>query len=395
MTETPNKSNEQVIKKPLFSYERIRCLKPKIRPVNAGKEPPKKKPSKSRLAECEEILGTRCRKREPSGWDIRTIGKKGTPAEILRGRAYYDQEFRGFKNPGVTAELLGVSLSFVKKWTQIGKAAKDSGQSIRNAFRSLPTKRVNAPREPSAEQIRTVIEIRKNNPLLGSKKIAVLMPEGIRLSEYAIAKVLRKHKLIPSRGKYHKRKYVRFESPFPMHTIQLDYKTWENGTHSIWALDDHSRAILGYRVVETATAEAVIDLMEEVIRMYGIPIRILTDHGCQFTTMHEHGTHMFDDWCAEKKITHMMGSIAHPQTQGKIERSHGTAIIEASYFGPTGTAEEWSSTIGLWISYYNNRRPHMSLDYEFPMKVFDKNIIERGSEEWLKAFEDPWVTAYA
>jgi len=174
MTETPNKSNEQVIKKPLFSYERIRCLKPKNRPVNAGKEPPKKKPSKSRLAECEEILGTRCRKREPSGWDIRTIGKKGTPAEILRSRAYYDQEFRGFKNPGVTAELLGVSLSFVKKWTQIGKAAKDSGQSIRNAFRSLPTKRVNAPREPSAEQIRTVIEIRKNNPLLGSKKIAVL-----------------------------------------------------------------------------------------------------------------------------------------------------------------------------------------------------------------------------
>jgi len=392
MTETSKKTNERSIKKPLF---RIHGKTGRKIYGMQDVRPERKRPSKSRLTECDAILGTRCEKREPSGWDLHKIGNKHSPAETLRGRAYDDQRFRDFKHPERTAELLGVSVSFVKKWTRIGRAAADSGKSTRNAFRALPTVRISAPKGPSAEQIRIVIDIRRGNPLLGSKKIAVKMPDGIRLSEYAVANVLREYDLIIPRGKYHRRKYVRFESPFPMHTIQLDFKTWENGTHSIWALDDHSRAILGYRVAEKATTDVVIDLMEEVIGKYGVPIRVLTDHGCQFTTMHEHGTHGFDEWLDERKITHMMGSVAHPQTQGKIERSHGTAIIEASYFGPTETSDEWNLTIGLWIEYYNNRRPHMSLDYEFPLDVFKKDRIERDSEEWLKATKDPWVTAYA
>jgi len=391
MSKTSKKNNNCSAKNPLFRSRRRTERETYVMPAE---RPKNKRPSGDRLTECEEILGTRCGKREPSGWDTHKIGNKGTPAEVLRGRAYYDQESRGFKHPELTAELLGVSLSFVKKWTRIGRAAKDSGQSIRNVLRALPTKRINAPKGPSAEQVRIVIDIRKGNPLLGSKKIAVKMPDGLRLSEYAIDKVLRDHDLIIPRGKYHRRKYVRFESPFPMHTIQLDFKTWENGTHSIWALDDHSRAILGYRVVKVATTDVVIELMEEVIRRYGRPVRVLTDHGSQFTTMHEHGSHDFDEWLEKNEITHMMGSVAHPQTQGKIERSHGTAIIEASYFGPTGTIGEWNTTIGLWIDYYNNCRPHMSLDYGYPMRVFETDMIEHDSEEWIKAVKDPWVTAY-
>jgi len=390
MSEAPKKSNNCSVKNPLSRYG-----KEGRRTYEAQTFSPKKKLGKARLAECRAILGTRCEKRETSGWDVHKMGNKGIPAEVQRGRAYYDQRTRGFRRPEETAELLGVSLSFVKKWTRIGRAAADSGQGLRNAFTALPTKRVSAPKGPTNEQIRIVIDIRRGNPLLGSKKITVKMPDGLRLSEYAIAKVLRDHDLIVPRGKHHRRRYVRFESPFPMHTIQLDYKTWENGTHSIWALDDHSRAILGYRVTKSATTEVVIDLMREVIEKYGKPIRVLTDHGSQFTTMHEHGSHDFGKWLEKNGITHMMGSVNHPQTQGKIERSHGTAIIEASYFGPAGTLEEWNSTIGLWIDYYNNRRPHMSLDYGFPMRIFETDTVRRDSEEWGKAAEDPWVTAYA
>ena len=396
MSETPKNTKERSVEKPtaraIGKGGRKTC---EIRPLSLREEPPKKKPQKSRLAECEAILGTRPGEREPSGWDVRKAGSRGTPLEVLRGRAYYDQESKGFRHPELTAKELGVSISFVKKWTKIGKAAKDSGKSIRNSFRALPTKRAGAPKGPSPEQIRIVVDIRNGNPLLGSKKIAALMPEGVRLSEYAIAQVLRERGLTVQREKYKKRTYVRFESPFPMHTIQLDYKTWENGTHSIWALDDHSRAILGYRVVEAATTTAVIELMEEVVLRYGAPVRVLTDHGSQFATMHKGGTHDFDEWLKKNNIVHAMGRVNHPQSQGKIERSHGTAIIEASYFGPAGTIEEWRSTIGLWIDYYNSRRPHMSLDYGFPMKVFEKDRISHDSEEWIKALKDPWVAAYA
>lgn len=396
MSETSKKNNDRSVKNPLSQRRKIRYARSETELNDMRREPPKKnRLGKNRKAECDAILGTRCEERDPSGWDVHKMGIKETPAETMRARAYYDQESRGFKHPEKTAKLLGTSLSFVKKWTRIGRAAKDSGHSIRNSFRALPTKRLNAPKGPSTEQVRTVIDIRRNNPVLGSKKIAVLMPEGIRLTEYAIANVLREHNLITLRGKYKKRTYVRFRSPFPMHTIQLDFKTWENGTHSIWALDDHSRAILGFRVVREATADVVIDLMKEIIRKYGTPIRVLTDHGCQFTTMHEDGEHRFEKWLTENNITHIMGRVGHPQTQGKIERSHGTAIIEASYFGPAETIEEWSSTIALWIEYYNNRRPHMSLDHGFPIRVFENALMERDSEEWLKAVKDPWVTAYA
>ena len=48
-----------------------------------------------------------------------------------------------------------------------------------------------------------------------------------------------------------------------------------------------------------------------------------------------------------------MGRVRHPQTQGKIERSHGTAVKELGNFGSMETVEEARGTVARWVKFYN------------------------------------------
>ena len=144
---------------------------------------------------------------------------------------------------------------------------------------------------------------------------------------------------------------------------------------------------MGHRVVSNATAEVAIDLVREMVSAHGSPISFLTDHGIQFTTMHKDGEHCFDKALAELGIKHIMGRVKHPQTQGKIERSHGSAIAEMeSIWGRKPvTIEEYREAIGLWVDFYNICRAHQSLDYKTPLEVFIEERLSKDDPEWLEA----------
>lgn len=77
-----------------------------------------------------------------------------------------------------------------------------------------------------------------------------------------------------------------------------------------------------------------------------------------------------------------MGRVRHPQTQGKIERSHGSAIREIDSFGSMETLEEAKETISKWIEFYNTERPHQALGYECPFDAF----MEKLEGEQLEYF---------
>jgi len=60
---------------------------------------------------------------------------------------------------------------------------------------------------------------------------------------------------------------------------------------------------------------------------YGKPRHVITDHGTQFYSVRG-GTSSFDQYCHEMRIKHIMGGIAKPTTQGKIERFFHTLKTE-------------------------------------------------------------------
>lgn len=48
-----------------------------------------------------------------------------------------------------------------------------------------------------------------------------------------------------------------------------------------------------------------------------------------------------------------MGRVYHPQTQEKIEMSHGAVIKELGNFSPMETVEEVRETVVRWMEFYN------------------------------------------
>ena len=341
---------------------------------------------KGKKKEYEKQLGGRAEPRERSGWDDRPLGKDGIPASEMRYRVYEEMRSRDYKGRNIVAEMFGVSKAFVTDWTKILRAAHELGAGVRNACIALPTRPPSSVRSPVADGAEDVVlQARKRYPFLGPEKIKVMF--GTDASPSTIGRIIRKFGFQREHKPYKKHKYVRFQRPFPLYTVQLDYKDWAEGVHSIWALDDRSRMILGHRAVGSATAEVAIELVKEIAEKYGTPIQVLTDHGAQFTTMHEGGEHIFDDAMKEMGIKHIMGRVKHPQTQGKIERSHGSAKTEmgAVWGGRPETLEDYREAIGAWVEFHNSVRVHQSLDYETPSKVFFRERIGVEDPAWIEA----------
>ena len=53
---------------------------------------------------------------------------------------------------------------------------------------------------------------------------------------------------------------------------------------------------------------------------FGVPNRIITNNGTQFTGVE------FKDWCEELSIKICYASVAHPQSNGQVERANGMVL---------------------------------------------------------------------
>ena len=99
-----------------------------------------------------------------------------------------------------------------------------------------------------------------------------------------------------------------------------------------------------------------------------------------YSSTRELGVGLLDRWCEANGIEHIMGRVGHPQTQGKIERTHGSAKRELCYFGLMDTLENARETIMRWIDFYNSERPHQALGYERPAERLMAKLGDRLPE---------------
>jgi transposase InsO family protein len=334
-----------------------------------GKTMTKKVRVKDR-AELVDKLDARIGKREPAGWDLKVHRTTGMRFHDLRHKVFLAR--KNGKTVREVVRMYGVSAGFVSKWTSIGKVTDGKSGYSKVGFLALPMyhgKGSKVQDRISAD----VIRIRKECPWYGSYKIRV--SGEIKASPRTIDKVLRKNRMIGPVKKRKRKNYIRFEREHSMSLVQLDYKQWPDGSWSVWALDDHSRMILGAEVTPRADTATVIKLMEGVIRRFGAPEQVLTDRGSQFMSVRGgKDSHEFGIWCKKNHIEPIHGRVGHPETQGKIERSHLSAIRETAHIKGIDSLEKRRKAILEWILMYNTKRPHQSLDYDVPVNVFLRDL---------------------
>lgn len=163
---------------------------------------------------------------------------------------------------------------------------------------------------------------------------------------------------------------------------------------SLSVSDDHSRFAMSSDATTSATTDHVIAILEALIGVYGCPRIIRSDHGCQWYSTCG-GDSRFDEWCESKGIRHVMASIRTPEENGKIERYHGCLRTEAA-LPEKATVQEYREHLDRYRDFYNNVRPHWSLDLRTPSEVYNKTSRPHDDVmRDLKAVFDEFFATYA
>src|SRR6266540_2228564 len=90
-------------------------------------------------------------------------------------------------------------------------------------------------------------------------------------------------------------------------------------THLFIAIDKFTKWIEA-KPIATITAAKAKEFFQDIVVRFGVPNRIITDNGTQFTGSE------FKDWCEELSIKICYASVAHPQSNGQVECANGMVL---------------------------------------------------------------------
>jgi putative transposase len=260
------------------------------------------------------------------------------------------------------AAKTGVTAWSIYRWCR-DRALAQSGAALHsNAAVGHVTKptRIAVPEQMQQK----VLAVWRNNPGFGPSQIHYqLRRVGLKCDTKSIRKILKAHGYTPPAVKPPRPRDVRrFEASRPLELVQMDvlqFHVHAQRLYLILALDDHSRFIVGWSLLQRESMDDAIEVLEQSIRRYGKPEAILTDRGATFHTWQ--GIGRFDRVLEAYDIEHRLAAPEHPQTCGKVEalnKAIQKELIDRVEFRNYLDAKE---QIGRWIDEFNHQRTHQGL----------------------------------
>jgi transposase InsO family protein len=93
----------------------------------------------------------------------------------------------------------------------------------------------------------------------------------------------------------------------------------EGSTHLLVAVDKFTKWIEA-KPIKKLDGSSTIKFFNEIITRYGVPHSIITDNGTNFTKG------VFAEYCGQKGIRLDLASVAHPQSNGQVEKANGLIL---------------------------------------------------------------------
>ncbi|WP_343904020.1 integrase core domain-containing protein, partial [Oerskovia paurometabola] len=142
-------------------------------------------------------------------------------------------------------------------------------------------------------------------------------------------------------------------------------------------LDDHSRYALHITAHTPVTAKIVADSFRHAAAEHGVPASSLTDNGMVYTTRLARGAdgdraqpNGFETLLSQLGITQKNGAVAHPTTQGKIERLHQTLKRWLAALDPPEDIDALNTVLETFALIYNTERPHRAIGRRTPAQAY-------------------------
>jgi putative transposase len=239
-------------------------------------------------------------------------------------------------------------------------------------FKHCKQPRLNKPGRPAKPitetELLTVKHTYQKQPMGATNMEKILSLHGEHIPHNRLHKILKQQGFAKTEpNKSNRRKWIRYERRHSNSLWHIDW-TDHQGKPLCAILDDASRLIVGHGLFDNATAENSATVLNTAVLHYGVPRQMVSDHGTQFTSQERtNGTepedNLFQQRLKQLGIQHIKARIKHPQTNGKLERWFKTNEFLTKHFGNLNKA----------IKYYNEKRPHMSLEnssLRTPMQAF-------------------------
>ena len=238
------------------------------------------------------------------------------------------------------------------------------------------------PRPVSAAELaimRRIDELHMDFPFAGSRMLRdLLAAEGVKVGRLHVSTLMKKmaieaiyrrpntskpapgHKIYP----YLLRKLA-VTRPNQVWATDITYIPMARGfVYLIAIVDWFSRRVLAWRLSITLATDFCIEALEEALARFGAPDVFNTDQGSQFTSM------AFTSVLHREKIAISMDGRGAWRDNVFVERLWRSIKYEEVYLRAYGTVGDARASIGRYLTFYNSRRPHSSLDRKTPDQAY-------------------------
>ena len=155
------------------------------------------------------------------------------------------------------------------------------------------------------------------------------------------------------------------DQPNRVWCADITYVPFKKGfLYLVAIMDWHSRKVLTWRLANTMTSDFCVAALEEALALYGTPEIFNTDQGSQFTA------NPFVKVLLDAEVAISMDGVGRAIDNVFIERLWRTVKYDHVYLNPANSGNELRAGLSVFLSYYNEERPHSSLEDMTPDEVY-------------------------
>jgi len=212
-----------------------------------------------------------------------------------------------------------------------------------------------------------IIDFHDKHPLEGYRRLTFMMLDEdiVAVSPSSTYRVLKAAGRLDRKNVTPSKKGTGFVQPTKNHQewhVDVSYINVGGSFYFlISVLDGFSRYIVHWELRETMKELDIELVIAKAIEKHpGVSPRIISDNGPQFIAKD------FKEFVRQYGLTHVRTSPYYPQSNGKLERWHGSLKKECIRPSCPATREEAQKRIEKYVNHYNHVRLHSAIGYITP-----------------------------
>lgn len=237
----------------------------------------------------------------------------------------------------------------------------------------------------------TILNYHDANPNHGYRRLTFMMLDD---DVVAVAPSTT-YRVLKSAGRLNRRKwspskkgtgFVQPSAPHAHWHIDISYVNL-GGTfyYLISVLDGYSRYLVHWELRESMKEIDVEIVLQRALEKFPeAKPRVISDNGSQFIARD------FKVFIREHQLTHVRTAPHYPQSNGKMERWHGSVKAECIRLAGLETIEEARAKLVSYVDHYNTRRLHSAIDYITPADKLNglAGVIAKERDRKLESARD-------